>query len=481
MKKYLYLILILCAISLAGCGTKDVVYDTEETVGSNTSQEETKENSKGTPLAQTLGIEEDMWKEEIGAGTNTVSISAQIVIPEVTDMYTQEVMEHYYTPEEQKEIAEYFLDADTIRVNKNKVISKEWLQKSIESYYGSIESNEQYFKSIGAEDSGWSGDKKILSDEIQRLTDLMDEAPSIKDVSETAPDYSENYYIGSKRGVEYTLSFDMEPETNTSSWMLEAVNGNDFSSKQISEVATTWHQSGFDLSDNENICEMTREEACAKAKELCERFGISDMEVEAAPNLMFTLQPGQSGVDDYAPYYDGYYVVLVRKINGVALEDDIEYYDRKDGGNFNAASTEKTYDKERVIVELNDKGIVAMTYEGCVTAKEVGNEVKLLSYEQIQEIFRKELSKLEEQWVFRRLYLKYVRVIDEEKTDQYCYIPAWLLSSESLSDKATASINDGMIWLNAIDGSRIDPVKAEFACYNTVNSLQGFEFNWEDE
>ena len=478
MKKYLCCILILCVISLTGCGTKEVVYDTEETVSSNNDEEEAKETRRGTSLAQSLGIEEDMWKEEIGAGSDTVTMYVKFVIPDTTGMHTQEVTEHYYTPEEQKEIAEYFLDADTIRVDKNKVISKEWLQKKIEFYGGAIETYEQQakerFEDDGTELDWVPGEKKRFSDEMERLKDLIDEAPSIKDVSDTTPDYSENYYFGSKGGVEYTLSFDMEPATNTSSWKLEAVDGNDFSSKQISEIATTWHQWSLD-GDDENVCEMTREEACTRAKSLCEQLGITGMEVETAYNLMLTYQQELFSEEAYVPYYEGYYVVLVRKINGVAVEDDIKYYSGS------AATTEQSYDKEKVIVELNDKGIIAMTYQGCMTAKEVGNEVKLLSYEQIQEIFRKELSKLEGKWEFIRLYLKYVRVMDAEKPDQYCYIPAWLLSDESLIDTAEAGINDGMIWLNAIDGSRIDPEKAGFVYYSTPKDLMGFKFNWEEE
>lgn len=488
MRKYLYLILFLFAISLTGCGAKDVTYDTEVTTDSDSAKgQDMPEESSGGTLAQTLGIEEDMWKEEIGSGV----VNAAVEIPEGTDMYTQEVTEHYYTPEEQKKIAEYFLDEDTIQVNKNKVISKEWVQKRIDYCAGYIDSVEQaereYFEGTGRQHSPerLSSIQETFSDEIDRLMNLMNEVPNISGVSETIPDYSENYYIGRKGDVKYTLSFDMEEETNTSSWTLEAMNSNDFSSEQMPEGTASWHEPGFSSSDNENICDMTREEACAKAKELCEQFGITDMEVVVASDLMFYIQTG-----DTAPYeYNGYYIVLVRHINGVAVDSATYRYHRADEEIFDANSTERTYDREKVVVELNDKGIISMTYEGCMAAKEAGNAVKLLTYNQIQEIFRKELSGLEEKRVFKHLYLMYARVADETKTDQHCYIPVWCLSEAPLREVMdfgydesgifTETTPDEIICLNAMDGSRIDPDKAGFVYYSTPKDhTYGFEFNW---
>lgn len=488
MRKYLYLFLMLCTIFLVGCGTKDIVYDTENTVGNNTSEEQVEpEESSGGTLAQTLGIEEDTWREDIGSGV----INAAVEIPKVTDMYTQEVTEHYYTPEEQKKIAEYFLDADTIQVNKNKVISKEWVQKRIDycsEYIDSIEQAErEYFEGTGRQHSPerLSSIQETFSDEIDRLTNLMNEVPSISDVSETVPDYSENYYIGSKGDVAYTLSFDMEEETNTSSWTLEAMNSNDFSSEQMSQGTASWHEPGLSSSDEENICDMTREAACARAKELCEQLGITDMEVVVASDLMFYTQTG-----DTAPYeYNGYYIVLVRHINGVAVDSATYRYHGADEEIFDAKSTDRAYDREKVIVELNDKGIISMTYKGCMTAKEAGNAVKLLTYDQIQEIFRKELSGLKEKRVFNHLYLVYARVADETKTDQHCYIPVWCLSEAPLCEVMdfgydesgifTEVTPDEIIWINAMDGTRIEPDKAGFVYYSTPKDrTYGFEFNW---
>lgn len=479
MKKYLYSILLLFVVFLTGCGTKDVVYDAEETVDGNTAEEGTgeKESGSGT-LEQTLGIENNTWKEQIGSGRDTIFVNAKVNVPEVTDMYTQEVSEHYYTPEEQKKLAEYFMDEDTIRVNKEAVITKEWVQKRLDYYSEILEFEE--------EESSLHSSKEyiaMLTNEKNRLEDLINEAPAMDDVSDTVQDYSENHYIGSKGDVEYTLSFNVDEETNTSSWTLEATDGDDFAVDEIETRFKPWHVA-TPYYEGDNICEMTREQACAQAEELCEKIGISDMKAVGICDLQFFLarggedgfwQFGASDVYDEAYEFNGYYIVLVREINDVAVDSTI--YDG-DGIYLDTNTMEKPYDKEKVVIELNDKGIISMTYEGCLTAKEVGNEVKLLSYDQILEIFRKELESLEKEMdTWRSLSLVYVRVADEAETDQYRYIPAWCLSTDQIFGGITygpiasfgTTLADYTIWINAIDGTRIYPDKAGFVHYTTPN------------
>lgn len=487
MKKYLYLILILCTISLTGCGTRDVVYDMKDSVDSDTAEGQASlSKSSGDTVAQTLGIEEDKWKEEIGSGANKINIYAKLEIPEVTDMYTMEVSEYYYTPEEQKRIAQYFMDTDTIKVNKSKVITKEWIQKRLDHFHillRNYEVDEEYNQSNDEEYAELLHDRKVVSNELDRFTELLNAAPNMNDVSETVKDYSENYYLGSKGDVEYTLSFDMDEEYNTSSWKLEAVDGNDFTSKKISETEKDWRGAWMDgQGDHENLCVLTREQAGEKAEELCGQLGISGMKAAAICNLAIFLERGQEGSieSEYTVPYElnGYHVVLVRDMDGVAVDGVTYYYE--DGTFLDRETTEKPYNKEKVVVEFNDKGIISMTCEGQMSVKEKGNAVKLLSYEQVQEIFRKELSsiQMEKEGTFAYLYLMYKRVMNEDMPDEYCYIPVWCLSTRNLhetfgwgvdtSGVFTSVEPSDVLFINAIDGNRIDPEKAGFIDYYDI-------------
>lgn len=245
MRKYLCMIIMVCALCLTGCGKEEVAYDTEnaaKTAGNEGWQAE--EKSNGETLKQTLGINEDKWKETIGSDKNQIVVNAKIEAPDVSAMYTMEVSEHYYTPEEQKKIAEYFLDADTIRVNKDRVVTKEWAQKRLDYCNNCMQAIE------GGED-----ERLMLSHEKKRLTDLVAESPALSDVSEKVQDYSENHYIGSKGGVEYTLSFKVREEEHISSWSLEAVDGSVFSSEEVTN-RKIWYNGATNAS-GENQCNMT--------------------------------------------------------------------------------------------------------------------------------------------------------------------------------------------------------------------------------
>ena len=495
MRKCLYLILLFCTISLTGCGAKDVVYDIEKSAEDNTAGEETETKEtkpkadSGDTLAAALGITDNHWKETIGSGTDAIFINADVEVPNVSAMYTLEVSEHYYTSEEQRKIAEYFLDADTIRVNKDKVITREWLQKRLDYCNDTIEFLEN--EAERCENNGQpmeaaqvSAQKKMLSNEKKRFTDLMNAAPAVSDVSETVQDYSENYYIGSKDGVEYTLSFDVDEERNASSWTLEAVDRNGFSSEQVGQSVNLY--GGVSSYYSDNICEMTKEEACSKAEEWCEKLGIYGMKAAAVCDLVFYSGSHKEDIvsqEDFDKFYtdNGYSIVLVRDIKGVAV-DSIEYHVDT---YLDTETTARAYDKEKVVVELNDKGLISMSYVGGLNVKEVGNAVKLLSFDQIQELYRKELKSMDtgEDRKMGYMYLGYTRVADESKPDEYCYIPVWCLSRYNfhrtlrygIDESGALSVGtlEDTIFLNAIDGSRINSDKAGFAHY--INPKEYFD------
>lgn len=455
-KVYMIGMLVLMVAS-TGCSTKDIAYDANESADGMT---ENSMESRGAMLSETLGIVNNNWKENIGTGVNTAFIRAVVEVPEVTAMYTQEVTEHYYTPEEQKKVAEYFMDADTIRVNKEAVHTREWVQERLDYYSLMVEHDDGLYVAYGNKEV-----MTMASNEKKRLQSLVNEASAMDDVSDIVKDYSENYYIGSKDGMEYTLSFDMDEETNTSSWTLEAV-------KYKTELRET---PAFDLADN--IREKDRKKACQKAEQLCRELGISGMEV--------------AGIVKYYSI-NGCHILLMRNIGGVAVDSTLY---NGDGIYLDTNKVEKPYDKEMVIVNLNNQGIVSMTYQGCLTAEDVGNPVKLLKYDQVLESFRKELGESEEKAeTWKTLSLVYARVADEEEPNRYRYIPVWRLHTDGFLEGTGYGDDPGGLydstpvgytfWLNAIDGSRIYPEQAGFVHYIDSSEYLRNEriyFDWEED
>ena len=487
--KNLLLAGIILGVMLTGCGKRDVAYNQDDNGAA------VEEDASGESLSEALGAG-NTWQEQIGSGTDTIFVNAKVQIPGVKSMYTKEVSEHYYTPEEQKQIAGYFMDADTLKVNKEEVVTKEWLQKRINYCEQRLEAEEE-------NDSAYKSPKEYLtmiSNEKKRLEGLMDSAPSVNDVSETIKDFSENDYVGKKGEIEYTLSFDMDEATNTSYWKLEAADGNDFTDGEIStEYYFDWRVAA-PLYEGDNLCQMTKEEAGKKAEQICQEIGLTGLKAVEVTNLEIFLKgegsemmniPSDTWNGQNAGFeMNGYYVMLTREINGVPVANSLYHGDSM---YLNTEETEKPYDREMVILEFNDKGIISMTCEGAMQEKATGKPVKLLSYEQVTKLFRQELMKLEEKTdTWRYLSLVYIRTKSEEDPNSHCYIPAWCLSLDKIyggtvySDDGEGTLDSTLvshtIWINAIDGSRIDPDEAGFVHYITAQEeLREMELYFDEE
>ncbi len=451
--KKIVLVASCLALLFTGCDKEEeVIYDMDNSSKENHLNEvDTTEVQKiDGNLAKQLGVTDTVWKETISTGEEDIYVNATITIPEVSDMYTLEVSEHYYAPEEKKKLVEYFMGTDSVKVNVDKVPTKEWARKRIELCDNVVRS--EYPADQGSYAQSYLNEKK-------RLESFTSKLPAKEDVSDMITDYSENHYICNKDGVEYTLSFDVNKEENRSSWMMSVVDENDFSDRGLYPVYET---SGLD----NNLSKMTKEEACEKAEAICKDIGLEDMKAISAYDLLIQSMVVTSDSMENSRC-DGYYIVLTRGIEGIAV-NCTRYY-----GKDMYLDTERMingYAPEKVIIAINDNGLLEMTYEGCLTRKAMGSPVKLLEYEQIQNIMRSELEHLEVQSnTWRSLSLEYIRVWKEAKSDEYIYIPAWHLSVDAPYaqwDSNPASYN---IWVNAMDGSLIDLSEEGVIYYQTID------------
>lgn len=447
--------MVLCSLFfglLTACGKEEVIYHPETSTDNNLPNEIQMEDLQRTDgnLADQLGVTDTVWKETISTGEEDIYVNVSITIPEVSDVYTLEVSEHYYTPEEKKKLVEYFMGTDSVKVNVDKVPTKEWARKRIELCDNVVRSD--YPADQGSYAQSYLNEKK-------RLESIMSNLPAKEDVSDMITDYSENHYICNKDGVEYTLSFDVNEEENRSSWSMSAVDEGDFSDRELYPVYDT---SGV----GNNLSKMTKEEACEKAEAICKDIGLEDMKAISAYDLLIQSMVVTSDSLENSRC-DGYYIVLTRGIEGIAV-NCTRYY-----GEDMYLDTERMkngYAPEKVIIAINDNGLLEMTYEGCFTREAMGSPVKLLEYEQIQNIIRSELEHLEVQSkTWRGLSLEYIRVWNEVKSDQYTYIPAWCFSVDAPYEQWDSNPASYTIWVNAIDGSRIDLKEEGVIYYQTID------------
>lgn len=459
-KKWILEIMVLMLL-LTGCGKEEVVYDVENSSENQIVEEEGHSSGimTGDSLSERLGITTTVWKETIHSDGGEVYVNATIDVPEASNMHTLEVSEHYYTPEEKKELVKYFLGEDDVKVNVDRVETLEWAQKRIEYCDNAI--NNEYN----------SREKSFVNMFVNEKEELMlrSNLPLKKDVSEAITDYSENHYICEKDGVEYTLSFDMNEEENRSYWSMVALSEEDFPDKRFYPLYRP------DAAEN-NLCQMTEEEACKKAETICDELGLTNMKAVSVQDLLIHGNVLASDLSEQSRH-NGYYIVLARNIDGVSV-DYKRYYEKNIY--LDTDTIINGYPPEKVVIALNDNGLIEMTYEGCLTVDDMGSSVKLLEFEQIREIFRTELEKLsEESQTWRGLSLEYIRIENASNANQYRYIPIWRLSSDEPYDELGHSPAYYNIFINAMDGSRIYMEEEGGIYYTTVDEYLDYIPEWE--
>ncbi len=448
MGKGLYVIYGLLLLSLLGCSKESASHEGDK---SQVSSAETTQMQGEVDLQEAevlegiraeLGMgEERMWKEIIENGDMEASIKADLKLPDTTKMYSMTVSEYYLTKEDKQWLAQYFMDADSIKVDKEWSVSKELLQQEIEWY-------DELIQSAQSPDSIDAHMLPLYESEKERLMAAVTNAPGMEDIGEDVGDYSANAYIGSKDNIAYEMRFYVDEERNQSAWTLNATTTAAFLDTDVSSEEITCNNSYMDIGNNASA--MTKEEAVEKAVKLCQELGLPAMEAVATYDLEWWVGEQQE--------YNGYAVTLARTIGGCAA-DNYRYVSSE---KWNGESARLPYGVESVEICLNDKGIIGVRCIGLLTAGELSSPVKLLSFDQIKEILSREVcgedyADFTGEWC--SLTLSYIKWENTEKENEYTYIPVWKLSqwggpADMNIMMEVAEVN---IWINAIDGSRIDP------------------------
>ena len=452
-RKGLYIFILLLLAALTGCGRKAVEYEEANVTDSG---EDTAEEADGGALRAALGVgDEQIWEENIQVKDVVIAIEAEVVVPEVSDLYTLEVSQYYYTAEDKQRIAEYFLDKDSIRVDKEKVQTKESISEDIQTCKAllELEANDAY------PDEAYMA---AVQNEQKWLENLLGEAPEASAITEDVGDYAQDYYRGTKNGIGYSLDFNIAEDKNVSSWVLRAEDGDSFLAEgEKWEGYMAFDNESFPRVDvTENLCD--KEKAIEQVEKICDKLGVN-MCIAGIYDVHWGVERGFTECN-------GYRIELSRQLNDVMIDSNI--YARSDDKTvyLDAETAKQAYDKESLEIILNDKGIFSIEYYGILSEGKQSGPVKLLGYDQIKEVFRQELKKLEVgvyDITFRGLELNYVRISNPERRDTYTYIPAWRLAQ--WNEPNTWQTISGNIWINAIDGSRIDMEEEGAIQYETLD------------
>ncbi|MCM1498649.1 MAG: DUF6034 family protein [Clostridium sp.] len=460
-RAYLFVLFLLTA--LVGCQKKEVVYEEE---GAASRADSIMEKENGGSLTNTLGIgDEQIWEESIPLENAMIAVEAEVVVPDVSELCTLEVSQYYYTAEDKQRVAEYFLDS--IKVNREKVQTKESISRDMQTGDALLE---QAADDVSPDESYMAAVQR----EQKRLENLLGNAPDASSVTEDVDGYEQDNYLGTRNGIPYSLDFNICQEKNTSSWELRAQEGDSF----ITE-GEKWQ--GFIQFANEtmpvaevkeNLCD--KEKAVGQATKIVEELGFNLCVAE--------IYDVYWGLEDNRTECNGYQIVMARQIGGVAV-DNVSYTRSYNENTYLDAETMKqAYDKENIIITLNDKGIYSVECYGILSEGELSGPVRLLGYDQIKEIFRQELNKFKTGVVditFRGLELTYIRISNPERRDTYMYIPAWRLAQWGVDNRYATALVSSDIWINALDGNRID-LEEEGAISYTVLDIQDESYRLEE-
>lgn len=452
--------ILFVLLSATGCGRQEVSCENSVVEDNLASKSRSGEGSEGVgTLRASLGIGEDeKWEENFEFGEVSSHINAKIYVPEDSQMYTEEVSEYYYTAEDKKKIAEYFLEPDSIKVDVNMVPTKDVLHESIQLCKNLVAAQEA---------DGETGDEhlvKILQQEQERLKKLLIDAPNKEEIEENVDNYHQDYYAGIKDGIEYSLVFNVSEENNRSVWQLQAKEAylNEFVNLD-EKLNVTWC-----LSDEveDNKCSLTEDEAVHQAAKICEELGFTGLKPTEVDVIVWELQQNPEIFEN-----NGYRITFQREIGDIFVDVTncfVEEY-------FDAETMERTYNREQIVVWLNDCGIYRVSCQGVMSA-ETPKPAKLLGFDQIKEIFVQHIQEFtgdetETEWNW--IGLEYVRLRNEQNADVYSYVPAWRFGTAYEVDKGYSS----NIWINALDGSVIDMEQQGDVLYYTLESYTGIDLN----
>lgn len=118
------------------------------------------------------------------------------------------------------------------------------------------------------------------------------------------------------------------------------------------------------------------------------------------------------------------------------------------------------YDNEKILVDLNDTGIIRLNYQGIMTETEKETRIKLLKFDNVKESMIdavKDYVTTHSAQTFGIMKLEYMR-IPTDKEGSYVYIPIWRLGIFYGIDDPSLSFDsvESYMFINAIDGNRID-------------------------
>ncbi len=447
------IVLMACLVSLfTACGNRS-----QENISEAMEQIENEQSVKAEGLDAILAVDEETWVDSLSLDGKTISIDAKVTVPDVDSMKVVSLEAQKMDAEYKKNLLEKLCDQAYVLDEQNPPqwyidSNIEWLENQKQNYLAGEtepgdESNYKYYINL-------------LEKWKRRDTDAFEDR-----VSEN---YEEWAYYGEYEGNMYSINFVPADDGYIMSWTPVDYTGmthfKPASGKMCSGEIS--HPDGISddaekeyLNMYENHCEMSLEEAQQLAKDFLAKLGYTELNAVSVCPLSWYDTEG----DFSEPYVDGYVFTFYREVDGIVMDLTKTVLDCLKHGD-----TDKEADVvENYRIAVTDAGVIEGGIFRPYVEKEVLTEsAKLLSYQQVKDIFLSLLSK-------DRSYAKFMNSTETlnaleltyylmEDNGSYAIIPVWRLEHQSIIYDINAQENvissiKSTIMINAIDGSVIDP------------------------
>ena len=398
---------------------------------------------------------QDIWQETLEQDGVKVTIDAAVEIPDVTSWPVIEVTPYGFTEQDARLAVETLMqgkpiyEADTVRSKADIEQDIIWVNQQLE---------------IAKTDD--TIDSSFYESELKDYQEAYENAPGekpnekgadlkFKTNPDTNAEISQSIYVKADLGdsAPARLSVDVSDDN-----MFSAISFVRYDNRH------TYYHPYFEATDTLTGLNISKQDALKTAVNTLQKLGADDVTLAYAQagidveGLLMSAFPDTVSDPDRKKCYIFYFNRVIQGIpvtyaectNGISTDDNGAKYDR-------------VWQSEQIEVAVDDKGVLWLRwFRPCTIGETINTNVQLKNFEEIQDIFRKQMF-YERIWsvpgikeskiTIKRAVLGLMRVRMEE--ERYVYLPVWDFIGEWQTDADTVK-NLSFLTLNAVDGSVIN-------------------------
>lgn len=237
---------------------------------------------------------------------------------------------------------------------------------------------------------------------------------------------------------------------------------------------------GFNDVTLEPPADITAEDAVQQAEKTVQDLGFANLNVYAVFPSKGEKTNGCGSIKQSYVSPGGWLVVFTRSVQGMPVVDIQSYTTLSYSGGYDSADNLPAYvapwKPERLLVYVDAKGVQSFSYEGGCTEKSIVREnTQLLSFDEIQQRMAQQMfyrcawlaepamqqgSAMEGSAAYSvhigRIELGGALINKKDDPETALIVPAWYFYYDVTQEGSEETFNDGVLILNAIDGSRIE-------------------------